>query len=366
MILCTIISICGELKDLNLTGTLIERIYDPFLADVSDATTFFNFTTCKEASYTIQASIKLMGQTSESKRMNKIYTAFFRGFLYDYIKSATGNFLVSQLIMSGNQKIFSDIIDEIMPSLRILFAHNKPNILVDILSRCSQLNYEDEASIMKGLIKFLSETLQTPENEVEDKLVSYLCQFEQVPIDYRAEVSSYNKTALGCTILAELFKFKSKETIIQKFIEMEPTKLITLAKTSCGSRLIESFFNNEDITSGRKNIFFRNFKGHFNEMAEHTTAYFCILSAFKVVGIHNKKALCEELLEGMDKWTLFKHAPALIRGLSLDIFKLNSTQWTQLILRDQKKNKVLDSIFNSNDKKRKLPSDNTSHKKNKI
>lgn len=349
-----------------MAGKITSRIYDPFLAEISDATTFFKFATCKEASYTVQASIKLMGQIGDPKKLVKIYTAFFRGFLYDYIKSTTGNFLVSQLIASGNATVFSDIVDEIIPSLKTLFALNQPKILVEIVSRCSQLNYEDEKSILQGLIKFLSETLNTPENETEEKLLNHLCQFEQVPINYGTE--AINKTALGCSILAELFKFKCKADFIEKFIGMNPTQLVALAKTSCGSKLIESFFENGDITLGRKNILIRNLKGHFNEMAEHATAYFCILSGFKVAGIHNKRAMCEELLEGKDKWNIHKHGVALIRGLSLDIFRMNSTQWTSLMERDQKKQKVFEEIFKDIplEKKRKLPNNDTRSKKNKF
>jgi len=140
---------------------------------------------------------------------------------------------------------------------------------------------------------------------------------------------------------------------------MESSLLVALSKLSCGSKLIESFFKNEEISQRLKVDLYQKFRGSFTELAQNSVAYFCILAVYPILNIGDKEQLCYELLESMDSWTVHKHAHSLIKALSLDIFKYDSKNWRQVIFRDMKKRELFSSLITEpNDKankKRKVP-----------
>jgi len=237
----------------------------------------------------------------------------------------------------------NDMLEEIVPDIKLLFAWNKAQIIIALMTRCVQLPHlEGQTTLLNGIIQFISEKLNITDKEVIAQLPLHLCQFDKVLTE--ESIESYNKIAIGCTILSELFAFQKNQQLIRNFIKLESSVLVELTKISCGSKLVDGFFKNEKISVRNKADLFQKFRGRFNELAENSVAYFCILPAFKILNMQEKEKLCKELLEGINNWTAYKHAPALIKGLSLDLYRLDPNNWTTVVGRRQRKAELFSSI----------------------
>ncbi|KAL1214456.1 Pumilio-like protein 23 [Cardamine amara subsp. amara] len=271
--------------------------------------------------------VEVILEVAPESLYNEMFNKVFKNSLFELSVDRCANFVIQSLISHArDQEQMGLICEELAPRFKDLLEQGKSGVVASLIA--------------------VSQRLQSHEHKCCEALAGAVCSTNEsrisiVPrllfLDYYfgcQDKSTWEWApgakmhVMGCLILQGIFKFSSD--IIQPYItsltSMKPEYTIETAKDSSGARVIEAFLAS-DAAIKQKRRLINKLRGHFGELALHTSGSFTVEKCFDACNLTLREAIATELLDVKVDLSKAKQGPFLLRKLDIDGYASRPEQW---------------------------------------
>ncbi|KAG8656567.1 hypothetical protein MANES_04G151100v8 [Manihot esculenta] len=303
----------------------------------------------KETAYSHLMEV-ILGVAPESL-YDKMFSKVFRKSLFELSSHHCGNFVIQALVSHArNQEQMELIWEELGPKFRELLEMGKSGVIASLIAACQRLHIHEHKCCQA-----LAAAVCLP-NESPRCIVPRILFLER----YFAfeDKSSWNWPSgikmhvMGSLILQAVFRFQSEliQPFINSLISMEIDHVLQTAKDAGGARVIEAFLSS-NASGKQKHRLIMKLRGHFGELAMHSSGSFTIEKCFTASNVSLREAIASDLLEVQTELSKTKQGPYLLRKLDIDRFANRPDQWKSMQASKQSTYKEFYAAFGSDETK---------------
>ncbi|KAF8111247.1 hypothetical protein N665_0076s0234 [Sinapis alba] len=271
--------------------------------------------------------VEVILEVAPESLYNELFNKVFKNSLYDLSLDRCANFVIQALISHAkDQEQMGMIWEELGPRFKDLLEQGKSGVVAFLLAASQRLQ-SHEHKCCEALADALCSKNET-RIFIAPRLLfldNYFYSQDKANWEWAPGAKMH---VMGCLILQEIFKFSSD--LIQPYItsltSMKPEHTFETAKDSSGARVVEAFLASNAATKQKRRLIIK-LRGHFGELALHTSSSFTVEKCFDACNVALREAIATELLEVKADLSKTKQGPFLLRKLDIDGYASRPDQW---------------------------------------
>ncbi|XP_056685054.1 pumilio homolog 23 isoform X2 [Spinacia oleracea] len=259
---------------------------------------------------------------------DEIFMKIFKDLLYDISSHPAANFAVQALISyARSQDQVGAISEELGPKMKDLLKMGRSGVVASLIA-ASQKLHANEHKCSKELAAAVMAANEAPICIVPRLLLldNYLFSKDKANWSW---TSGCRVHLMGSLILQSLFKYPSEyiQPYITSITSMESSHVLEALKDSAGARVIEAFLASKAPDKQKKKLISK-LKGHFGELAMHSSASFTVEKCFNASDVPLREVIVTDLLGVQKELSKTRQGPLLLRNLDVDGFARRPEQWS--------------------------------------
>ncbi|XP_010540106.1 PREDICTED: pumilio homolog 23 isoform X2 [Tarenaya hassleriana] len=278
---------------------------------------------------------------------NEIFDKIFKNSLLELSLDRCGNFVIQALVSHARDTGQMSLIwDELGAHFRDLLEQGRSGVVASLIAASQRLQSHEHKCCEALAAAVCSE------NGSRSCIVPRLLFLDNY-------FGSQNKSewewatgskihVMGSLILQEIFKFSSD--LIQPYIasmtSIKDEQTIEAAKDGSGARVIEAFLGSNAAVKQKRRLVMK-LRGHFGELALHSSGSFTVEKCFNASNLTLKEAIATELVDVATNLSKTKQGPYLLRKLDIDGYAARPDQWRSRQESKQSAYKEFCSVFGS-------------------
>ncbi|KDP40626.1 hypothetical protein JCGZ_24625 [Jatropha curcas] len=323
----------------------------------------------KETAYSHLMEV-IVGVSPESL-YDEMFTKVFKNSLFKLSSHHCGNFVIQALVSQARSQEQMELIwEELGPRFTDLLEMGRSGVVASLIAASKRL-HTHEHKCCQALVAAVCSPNESPRCIVPRILFleNYLAFEDRSNWDWPSGMKMH---VMGSLILQAIFRFQSEliQPFINSLISMEIDHVLQTAKDAGGARVIEAFLGS-NASGKQKHRLIMKLRGHFGELAMHSSGPFTIEKCFTASNISLREAIASDLLAVQTELSKTKHGPYLLRKIDIDRFANRPDQWRSRQTSKQSTYEEFSTAFGSGEKNKPSKSDsflvdaskNTSHPK---
>lgn len=279
----------------------------------------------KESAYSHLMEVIL--EVAPETLYNELFTKVFQNSLFQMSSHNCGNFVVQSLISHARCQNHMELIcEELGSKFEDLLRMGRSGVVASVIA-ASQRLHSFELKCSQALSAAVCS-----DNESFGLLVPRLLFLDS----YFScnDVSNWNwpndvkMHIMGSLILQLVFKYPSEMILpyISSIASMETDHILVASKDSGGQRVIEAFLSSSASSKFKRRLVAK-LRGHFAELAMHSSGSFTVEKCFNVSNISLKEEIVSELSAVQNELSKAKQGPLLLRKLDVEGFSRRPDEW---------------------------------------
>ncbi|XP_015583622.2 pumilio homolog 23 [Ricinus communis] len=287
---------------------------------------------------------------------DEMFTKLFRNSLFELSSHHCSNFVIQALISHArNEEQMELIWEELGPKFRDLLEMGKAGVIASLIAASLRLHtHEDKCC--QALVAALCSPNESPRWIVPRILFleSYFSFGDKATWNWPNGIKMH---VMGSLILQAIFRFGSGliKPFITSLISMEGEHVLQTAKDAGGARVIEAFLGS-NASSKQKHRLIVKLRGHFGELAVHSSGSFTIDKCFAASSMSLREAIASDLLAVRNELSRTKQGPYILKKLDIDRFANWPDQWRSNQASKQSTYEKFYAEFGSSENKSKIGS----------
>ncbi|KAF9685366.1 hypothetical protein SADUNF_Sadunf03G0047100 [Salix dunnii] len=282
---------------------------------------------------------------------DELFTKIFRKSLFELSSHHCGNFVVQALVSHArDQEQMEFIWEELGPKFRDLLEMGRSGVIASLIATSQRLRTH-EHEVCKALADAVCLPNESP-RFVVDRILFLESYFACVEKSSWKWPSGTKIHVMGSLILQTIFKFQNQliQPYITSFTSMEVDHVLEAAKDAGGARTIEAFLDS-NATGKLKHRLINKLRGHFGELAMHSSGSFTVEKCFNASNLSLREAIASDLLSVQSELPKTKQGPYLLRKLDVDGYANRPDQWRSRQASKQSTYKEFHAAFGSGEAK---------------
>ncbi|KAJ7003350.1 pumilio [Populus alba x Populus x berolinensis] len=270
----------------------------------------------KEAAYSHLMEVILA--VSPESLYDEMFTKIFRKSLFELSSHQCGNFVVQALVSHARDREQMEFIwEKLGPKFRDLLEMGKSGVIASLIATSQRL-HTHEHEVCKALADAVCLPNESPRSVV-DRILFLESYFACVEKSNWKWPSGAKIHVMGSLILQAVFKFQNQliQPYIMSLTSMEVDHVLEAAKDVGGARTIEAFLDS-DASGKQKHRLINKLRGHFGELAMHSSGSFTVEKCFSASNLSLREAIASDLLSVQNELPKTKQGPYLLRKLDID------------------------------------------------
>lgn len=279
----------------------------------------------KQAAYSHLMEV-ILAMSPESL-YNEMFTKIFRKSLFELSSHQCGNFVVQALVSHARDREQMEFIwEKLGPKFRDLLEMGKSGVIASLIATSQRLHTHEHE-----VCKALADAVCLPNEStrsVVDRILFLESYFACVEKSNWKWPSGAKIHVMGSLILQAVFKFQNQliQPYIMSLTSMEVDHVLEAAKDVGGARTIEAFLDS-DASGKQKHRLINKLRGHFGELAMHSSGSFTVEKCFSASNLSLREAIASDLLSVQSDLPKTKQGPYLLRKLDIDGYANRPDQW---------------------------------------
>lgn len=303
----------------------------------------------KEAAYSHLMEVILA--VSPESLYDEMFTKIFRKSLFELSSHQCGNFVVQALVSHARDREQMEFIwEKLGPKFRDLLEMGKSGVIASVIATSQRL-HTHEHEVCKALADAVCLPNESPRSVV-DRILFLESYFACVEKSNWKWPSGAKIHVMGSLILQAVFKFQNQliQPYIMSLTSMEVDHVLEAAKDVGGARTIEAFLDS-DASGKQKHRLINKLRGHFGELAMHSSGSFTVEKCFSASNLSLREAIASDLLSVQSELPKTKQGPYLLRKLDIDGYANRPDQWRSRQASKQSTYKEFYAAFGSGEAK---------------
>lgn len=303
----------------------------------------------KEAAYSHLMEVILA--VSPESLYDEMFTKIFRKSLFELSSHQCGNFVVQALVSHARDREQMEFIwEKLGPKFRDLLEMGKSGVIASLIATSQRL-HTHEHEVCKALADAVCLPNESPRSVV-DRILFLESYFACVEKSNWKWPSGAKIHVMGSLILQAVFKFQNQliQPYIMSLTSMEVDHVLEAAKDVGGARTIEAFLDS-DASGKQKHRLINKLRGHFGELAMHSSSSFTVEKCFSASNLSLREAIASDLLSVQSELPKTKQGPYLLRKLDIDGYANRPDQWRSRQASKQSTYKEFYAAFGSGEAK---------------
>lgn len=303
----------------------------------------------KEAAYSHLMEVILA--VSPESLYDEMFTKIFRKSLFELSSHQCGNFVVQALVSHARDREQMEFIwEKLGPKFRDLLEMGKSGVIASLIATSQRL-HTHEHEVCKALADAVCLPNESPRSVV-DRILFLESYFACVEKSNWKWPSGAKIHVMGSLILQAVFKFQNQliQPYIMSLTSMEVDHVLEAAKDVGGARTIEAFLDS-DAPGKQKHRLINKLRGHFGELAMHSSSSFTVEKCFSASNLSLREAIASDLLSVQSELPKTKQGPYLLRKLDIDGYANRPDQWRSRQASKQSTYKEFYAAFGSGEAK---------------
>ncbi|XP_073264377.1 pumilio homolog 23 [Populus alba] len=303
----------------------------------------------KEAAYSHLMEVILA--VSPESLYDEMFTKIFRKSLFELSSHQCGNFVVQALVSHARDREQMEFIwEKLGPKFRDLLEMGKSGVIASLIATSQRL-HTHEHEVCKALADAVCLPNESPRSVV-DRILFLESYFACVEKSNWKWPSGAKIHVMGSLILQAVFKFQNQliQPYIMSLTSMEVDHVLEAAKDVGGARTIEAFLDS-DASGKQKHRLINKLRGHFGELAMHSSGSFTVEKCFSASNLSLREAIASDLLSVQNELPKTKQGPYLLRKLDIDGYANRPDQWRSRQASKQSTYKEFYAAFGSGEAK---------------
>ncbi|KAL9387607.1 hypothetical protein Peur_020731 [Populus x canadensis] len=303
----------------------------------------------KEAAYSHLMEVILA--VSPESLYDEMFTKIFRKSLFELSSHQCGNFVVQALVSHARDREQMEFIwEKLGPKFRDLLEMGKSGVIASLIATSQRL-HTHEHEVCKALADAVCLPNESPRSVV-DRILFLESYFACVEKSNWKWPSGAKIHVMGSLILQAVFKFQNQliQPYIMSLTSMEVDHVLEAAKDVGGARTIEAFLDS-DASGKQKHRLINKLRGHFGELAMHSSGSFTVEKCFSASNLSLREAIASDLLSVQSELPKTKQGPYLLRKLDIDGYANWPDQWRSRQASKQSTYKEFYAAFGSGEAK---------------
>uniref|UniRef100_A0A6M2EQK6 PUM-HD domain-containing protein n=1 Tax=Populus davidiana TaxID=266767 RepID=A0A6M2EQK6_9ROSI len=303
----------------------------------------------KEAAYSHLMEVILA--VSPESLYDEMFTKIFRKSLFELSSHQCGNFVVQALVSHARDREQMEFIwEKLGPKFRNLLEMGKSGVIASLIATSQRL-HTHEHEVCKALADAVCLPNESPRSVV-DRILFLESYFACVEKSNWKWPSGAKIHVMGSLILQAVFKFQNQliQPYIMSLTSMEVDHVLEAAKDVGGARTIEAFLDS-DASGKQKHRLINKLRGHFGELAMHSSGSFTVEKCFSASNLSLREAIASDLLSVQSELPKTKQGPYLLRKLDIDGYANRPDQWRSRQASKQSTYKEFYAAFGSGEAK---------------
>lgn len=303
----------------------------------------------KEAAYSHLMEVILA--VSPESLYGEMFTKIFRKSLFELSSHQCGNFVVQALVSHARDREQMEFIwEKLGPKFRDLLEMGKSGVIASLIATSQRL-HTHEHEVCKALADAVCLPNESPRSVV-DRILFLESYFACVEKSNWKWPSGAKIHVMGSLILQAVFKFQNQliQPYIMSLTSMEVDHVLEAAKDVGGARTIEAFLDS-DAPGKQKHRLINKLRGHFGELAMHSSSSFTVEKCFSASNLSLREAIASDLLSVQSELPKTKQGPYLLRKLDIDGYANRPDQWRSRQASKQSTYKEFYAAFGSGEAK---------------
>lgn len=303
----------------------------------------------KEAAYSHLMEVILA--VSPESLYGEMFTKIFRKSLFELSSHQCGNFVVQALVSHARDREQMEFIwEKLGPKFRDLLEMGKSGVIASLIATSQRL-HTHEHEVCKALADAVCLPNESPRSVV-DRILFLESYFACVEKSNWKWPSGAKIHVMGSLILQAVFKFQNQliQPYIMSLTSMEVDHVLEAAKDVGGARTIEAFLDS-DASGKQKHRLINKLRGHFGELAMHSSGSFTVEKCFSASNLSLREAIASDLLSVQSELPKTKQGPYLLRKLDIDGYANRPDQWRSRQASKQSTYKEFYAAFGSGEAK---------------
>ncbi|CAG2107559.1 unnamed protein product [Medioppia subpectinata] len=295
----------------------------------------FAITTSSVSAYLVEAVILV----ASDHRLHRIWSKHLKGNLKLMWKHDIANF------------IFSEICEELFPSLDSIFRHNRPGIGV-CLSKACQKFPPSQHDFIHALMKSFH-CFEPKDRQIQ--LVPLMLFGDQEPSNGRTggreqPYGAYgnNKVDIwlhGSLMLQYIFGFDDPYKVTKSLLSLEPKEVVSIANDKSGSHVIETFLHSQTVAPKHKQQLIEHLRGSYVDMANDRFGSRIVDHVLATADIKLKSSIMDELVAKESHLNSTRNGYYLGKKAGLYHYKNRNDEWRDEERGRAKRRREMDDIF---------------------
>ncbi|XP_054164487.1 nucleolar protein 9-like [Oppia nitens] len=320
----------------ELCQVVVKRLVEIiFLNDESK----FAITTSSVSAYLVEAVILV----ASDHRLMRLWNKHLKGNLKIMWKHDIANFIVQRLIDATQQQaLFSDICEELFPSLSSIFRNNRPGIGV-CLSKACQRFPPSQQEFIHALMKSYN-CFEPKERQIQ--LVPVMLFSEQQSSSSSRQ--PYGKVDIwlhGSLMLQYIFGFDDPYKVTRSLLALEPKEIVWIANDKSGSHVIETFLQSQTVTPKQKAQLIDQLRGCYVDMANDRFGSRIVDHILSSVDFKLKSSIMDELVARESQLNSTRNGYHLAKKAGLYHYKNRNDDWKEEEKSRAKRRREMQDIF---------------------
>ncbi|XP_062008837.1 pumilio homolog 23 isoform X2 [Rosa rugosa] len=293
---------------------------------------------------------------------NGIFSKIFRNSLFDLSSHHCGNFVIQALISHTRDQDQMEIIwEELGSNFKDLLKMGRSGVIASLIAASQRLHsYEHKCCQALAAAVYSSSESSTC---IVPRILFLDSYFNCEDKSNWSWPSGVKMHVMGSLILQEVFRFQIE--FIQPFItsitSITADNVLEAAKDPGGARVIEAFLSSNASAKLKRRLVMR-LRGHFGELALHSSGSFTVEKCFTTGNISQREAIVSELVAVQSELWNTRQGPHLMRKLDVDGFAARPEQWRSRQESKQSTLRDFSATFGSSETK---PSNNSETEQSK-
>ncbi|KAL6137343.1 hypothetical protein ACLB2K_062635 [Fragaria x ananassa] len=256
-----------------------------------------------------------------------IFLKIFRNSLFDLSSHHCGNFVIQALISHAkNHDQMEMIWEELGSNFRDLLKMGRSGVIASLMAASQRLHsYEQKCCEALAAAVHSSNESSTC---IVPRILFLDGYFNCEDKSNWNWPSGVKMNVMGSLILQEVFRFQNE--FIQPFVtsitSIPTDNVLEAAKDPGGARVIEAFLSSNASAKLKRRLVMR-LRGHFGELALHSSGSFTVEKCFATGNISQREAIVSELVAVQSELWNTRQGPHLMRKLDVDGFAARPEQW---------------------------------------
>ncbi|KAJ6706185.1 NUCLEOLAR PROTEIN 9 [Salix purpurea] len=254
----------------------------------------------------------------------EMFAKIFRKSLFELSSHHCGNFVVQALISHArDQEQMEFIWEELGPKFRDLLEMGRSGVIASLIATSQRLHIH-EHEVCKALADAVCLPNESP-RFVVDRILFLESYFACVEKSNWKWPSGAKIHVMGSLILQTVFKFQNQ--------------------------LIQPYITNSNASGKLKHRLINKLRGHFGELAMHSSGSFTVEKCFNASNLSLREAIASDLLSVQSELPKTKQGPYLLRKLDIDGYANRPDQWRSRQASKQSTYKEFYAAFGSGEAK---------------